>query len=38
MNTQSTSGIISTEVLPFWIMWSYVEAYQSEGAEFKGAN
>ncbi len=28
----------ATEIPPMWILWAWVEAYQSMGIEFKGAN
>jgi hypothetical protein len=37
-NEMSGSGLVGKEVPAMWILWSYVEMYQTDGSEFKGAH
>jgi len=35
---KESAKLVDKNLTPTWILWTYVDAYQQEGVEFRGAH
>lgn len=38
MKIEKPSALVDKNICPLWVLWTYVDAYQQEGTEYKGGH